>query len=310
LRASITGTLEGLRRAVREPRLALTLWLLNLALAAVAGIPAWLRWRDVLDRAPETDPLRSGLRLGILADLFQADRIGLGVLGPLVLALAILALLVNALTTGGTLEVLLTDDSRPFLHRFGRGAGHFFWRFLRAGALAGLLLLVLAGLLVGLVSVVARRLEGSGFEAMPLILLLLRLAVVLVVVVGVLVALDVARIRLVREDGRRVLHAFASGLRLVLRHPLAAGGLWIGNALLLAVVAAAYLGLCQVVRADEWAGIALLAVAQQGVMLARASLRVALFGSEMGLVGRWWRPAVTPMVTEAPEPDHEPPSPS
>ena len=86
MRALIAGTLDGLRRAVGEPRLALTLWLLNLALAAVAGIPAWLRWRDVLDRAPETDPLRAGLRLGVLADLLQADRIGLGVLGPLVLA--------------------------------------------------------------------------------------------------------------------------------------------------------------------------------------------------------------------------------
>jgi hypothetical protein len=311
VRASLAGTLEGLRVAVREPRLALTLWLLNLGLAAVAGIPAWLRWRDILDRAPETDPLRSGLRFEILADLLQGDRIGLGVLRPLVLALVIVALLVNALTTGGTLEVLLTHDRRPFLHRFGRGAGRFFPRFLGAGALAGVVLVALAGLLAGLVSVVGRRFEGSAFEPMPLVLLLVRLALVLVVVVGVLVALDVARIRLVREDGRRVWSALVSGLRLVLRHPLAAGGLWLGNALLLAAVAAAYLGLCQVVHADGWAGIALLAVAQQAVMLTRAGLRVALFGSEIALVGRFWPPAAAPPPADVPQPDPaEPPSPS
>jgi hypothetical protein len=320
VRALIAGTLDGLRRAMGEPRLALTLWLLNLSLAALAGIAAWLRWRDVLDRAPETDPLRAGLRLGVLADLLQADRIGLGVLGPLVLALAILALIVNALTTGGTLEVLLTHDRRPFLHRFGRGAGRFFFRFLGAGTLAGLLLLALAGLVAGLGAAVARRLEGSAFEPMPFVLLLVRLALVLVVIVGVLVALDVARIRLVREDGRRVGNAFVSGLRLVLRRPLAVAGLWIGNAVLLATVAAAYLGLRQVVRADHWGGIALVAVAQQAVMLARAGLRVALFGSEIALVGRFWPLASggTPgsstetrsALPEVPQPDPEPPSPS
>lgn len=318
--ASIAATLEGLRRAARQPRLAVTLWTVNLALAAVAGLTAWLRWRDVVDRAPETDPLRFGLRLGILVDLLEGHRIGFGVLGPLVLALAVMALFVNALTTGGTLEVLLAADSRPFLHRFGRGAGRFFFRFLRAGFLAGVLLVALAGLLAGLVSVAARRVEDSAFEPMPLVLLLVRLAVVLVPVVGVLVALDVARIRLVREDGRRVGNAFVSGLRLVLRRPLAVAGLWIGNAVLLATVAAAYLGLRQVVRADHWGGIALVAVAQQAVMLARAGLRVALFGSEIALVGRFWPLASggTPgsstetrsALPEVPQPDPEPPSPS
>lgn len=315
MRNTIAGTLDGLRRAVREPRLALTLWLVNLALAAVAAIPAWLRWSDVLDRSPEADPLRSGLRLGILADILESHRSGFGILGPLVVALAILALLVNALTTGGTLEVLLADDRRPFLHRFGRGAGRFFFRFLRAGALAGLLLLALVGLLAGLASVVARRVEDSAFEPMPAVLLLARLALALVVIVGVLVALDVARIRLVREDGHRAARALASGLWLVARHPLASGGLWTGNALLVAAVAGAFLGLLQVVRADDWAGIALLAVAQQLVMLARAGLRVALFGSEIALVGRFLPPAAAPTLAmptlaDVLEPCPEPPSPS
>jgi hypothetical protein len=318
--ASIAATLEGLRRAARQPRLAVTLWTVNLALAAVAGLTAWLRWRDVVDRAPETDPLRFGLRLGILVDLLEGHRIGFGVLGPLVLALAVMALFVNALTTGGTLEVLLAADSRPFLHRFGRGAGRFFFRFLRAGFLAGVLLVALAGLLAGLVSVAARRVEDSAFEPMPLVLLLVRLAVVLVPVVGVLVALDVARIRLVREDGRRAARALASGLWLVLRHPLAVGGVWVGNALVLAVVAAAYMGICQVVRGDDWVGIALVAVAQQAVMFCRAGVRVALFGGEIALVGRFW-PVVAASTVAAPvpaapvpadvlEPYSEPPSPS
>jgi hypothetical protein len=72
----------------------------------------------------------------------------------------------------------------------------------------------------------------------------------------------------------------------VARHPLATLGLWAGNALLVLAVALAYLVLRNLVPAATWAGIVLMAVAQQLVMLARAGLRIALFASEIALVDR------------------------
>jgi hypothetical protein len=72
-------------------------------------------------------------------------------------------------------------------------------------------------------------------------------------------------------------------------------------------------------------GIALVAVAQQAVMFCRAGVRVALFGGEIALVGRFW-PVVAASTVAAPvpaapvpaapvpadvlEPYSEPPSPS
>ena len=38
---------------------------------------------------------------------------------------------------GGILEVLGSkEDARVFMHRFFRGGGHFFWRFLRLSVMA------------------------------------------------------------------------------------------------------------------------------------------------------------------------------
>ncbi len=307
--AAFTG---GMRRAARAPRLAVVLWLVNLSLAAVAAAPFHARLSAAIDDAPAADPLRDGLRVSVLADLLAPDRIGFGALRSLVGVLVLLALLVNALTAGGVLEVLRTsDDDRPFLHRFGRGGGRFFGRFLRAGLLAGLVIVVVAGLGNGALSVLARRLEDSSWEPMGPVLFVVRAALTFAVVVTALLALDVARIRLVREDGRRVARAFRGALAFVLRRLPSAAGLWLLNAAVLAAVVGTYFAWSNAHRADTWLGIALLVAGQQAVMLARAGLRVALFGSVIELVEeRTGQPAI-PVPAAAP-PDAMPdlPSPS
>ena len=295
--AAFTG---GMRRAARAPRLAVVLWLVNLSLATAAAAPFHARLSAAIDDAPAADPLRDGLRISVLADLLAPDRIGFGGLRSLVGVLALLALLVNALTTGGVLEVMLTADDRPFLHRFGRGAGRFFGRFLRAGLLAGLVIVVVAGLGNGALSVLARRLEDSSWEPMGFVLFVVRAALTFAVVVTVLLALDVARIRLVRQDGRRVARVFRGSLAFVLRHLPSAAGLWLLNAAVLAAMVAAYVGLSNAQRADTWPGIALMVAGQQAVMLARAGLRVALFGSVIELVEERPGPPAIPAPAVAP----------
>jgi hypothetical protein len=301
----------GMHRAARAPRLAVVLWLVNLSLAAAAAAPFHARLSAAIDLAPAADPLRDGLRVSLLADLLAHDRIGFGALRSLVGVLVLLALLVNALTTGGVLELLLTADDRPFLHRFGRGAGRFFGRFLRAGLLAGLVIVVVAGLGNGALSVLARRLEDSSWEPMGLVLFVARAALTFATVVTVLLALDFTRLRLVREDGRQVARAFLGSLAFVLRHLAPATGLWLLNAAALAAVVAAYLGLAQAQRTDTWPGIALMVAGQQAVMLARAGLRVALFGSEIALVGeRTGQTAISAPAAAPPDAMPDLPSPS
>lgn len=307
MRATLAFT-RGMRRAARAPRVAVVLWLVNLSLAAVAAAPFHARLSAAIDQAPAADVLRDGLRLSVLTDLLAPDRIGLGALRSLVGVLVLLALLANALATGGVLEVLRTADERPFLHRFGRGAGRFFGRFLRAGLLAGLVLAVVAGLGNAALAVLARPLEDSSWEPMGLVLFVVRAGFTLAIAVTVLLALDVARIRLVREDGRRVARVFRGALAFVLRNLASAAGLWVLNAAVFAAVAAAYFAWSSAHRADTWLGMALLVAGQQAVMLVRAGLRVALFGSLIELVeeGAGAAAIVVPAPAAAP-PDAAPP---
>jgi hypothetical protein len=130
----------GLRDAARQPRLALALWLVNLVLAGAAAAPALLMFREVLSYAPEGDRLLQGFSFGIVVELLRADAAPYRLLLLFAAAAAALAVLANAFTTGGVLDVLTTDDRRRFLHRFGRGGGHFLARFLRVGLVAGLVL--------------------------------------------------------------------------------------------------------------------------------------------------------------------------
>ncbi len=289
----------GLREAAGQPRLAVTLWLVNLVLAAAAAAPAVRMLEDALDYAPEGDRLRQAFSFGIFMEMMRAEPARFGLALSFAICAAVLGLLANVFTSGGVLDVLTTGDRRRFLHRFGRGAGHFFGRFLRLGIVAGAVLLAAAGLVMAAIRALSRRLEDAAWPPTDVALGLVRIALAFGIAVVALVALDLARIRVVRDDSGRAVRLYWSSLGLVLRHPLATLGLWSGNALVLGLVLAAYLAFRNAVPAGTWTGIGLMLVAQQLVMLARAGLRVALFGGEIALVDRLV-PKATPVEPEAP----------
>lgn len=284
----MTTTLAGLRRAAQLPRLALLLWLLNLVLAAAAAVPGWLALRAAIGPLPEADRLGGGLSFLVLSDLVQMRP---GLLGGLLfsaLGLASLGLLAGNLATGGALEALRGGDERPLGHRFGRGAFRFFGRFLRAGLMA----LALGGLLLGLAIVpfvlLARRAGESAWEPARLVNGLAGGCVAFAVVLLVLMTLDAARIRIVRDDAPRVWPALRAGARAVFRHPAQWLGTWLANGLLLAAALALYLAIRGAAPAAPlWSVFAL----QQAFVLTRSFLRVALLASEAELVERLAPPA-------------------
>jgi hypothetical protein len=157
-----------------------------------------------------------------------------------------------------------------------------------------LVLLLTGGLAAATTRALSRLLEDSPWPPTAVAIGLLGTGLVFGIVVVALLALDVARIRVVREDSPRAVRLYWSSLVLVLRHPLAPLGLWGGNALLLGLLLAAYAAFRTVVPGDTWAGIGLMLVAQQVVMLVRAGLRVALFAGEIALVDRRAPPPLAP----------------
>jgi hypothetical protein len=304
-----SATREGLASAGRNPRLAVTLWLVNLALALAAGVPGFFALRSAIGLLPGADALREGLDLGVLMDLVEMRPGLLGGLALTAAGVAFLGLLAGAAATGGALEVLTSRDDRPFAHRFGRGAGRFFARFVRAGLLAGVLGALAAALLSGPLFALSGRLRReSGAEIATHLVALAAALVAGLVVLLALLALDAARVRIVREDSRRVLPLVRSGLAVVLGHPVKWLGTWGVNALLGALALGLYLAFRDAVPAGTAPLILLMAVAQQAFVLARSWVRVALLGSEIALVHRLRPlPAVpAPVVPQPPQPAGEP----
>lgn len=293
----LRATRTGLDTARRHPELAATLWLANLSLALAAGVPGWLALRSAVARLPEADALVRGDSLSLWLDLVELRP---GLLPGLLLSaigVALLGLLAGALVTGGVLEVLTSADERPLAHRFGRGAGRFFARLLRAGLAAAVAGGLLAALAAGPLLAASGKLREAGREVLAHATTAGGLALAGLLLLFVALAHDAARIRLVRDDAQRVLPALRFGFGAVLRRPLRWAGTWALNALLLLAAFVAYSFASGAMRS----ALALL-LAQQAFVLARCGLRVALWGGELELLeGERAGHAPTPAGSPAPE---------
>lgn len=266
-------------RAVRaQRRLVLTVWFWNAVLALAAGAGAW-RWLGAaFDHAPDADRALERFSFGLLAELLQYDRFSpMLMLNGVVLGTLVAAALSNPVVSAGILEVLVARDERPVLHRFFRGAGHFYGRFLRlllTGAAASLLAVVLVSALTGLVT---RAIGESAWERTWLLAVALRAALLLAIVALGMAITDVARARVVRSalERRAMVREWLSAARFVFRHPVAIAGIYLTLAGVWVLFAAAGQALVLRIPATGWAGIVLLVLVQQAFMLVRAALRVA-----------------------------------
>jgi hypothetical protein len=264
-------TREGLARAWAERRVVGLVWLIHLVLAAAAAFPLWRSLRTVVGLLPEADVLRTGVVFGALADLAEMRPGLLGVFGATL--------------------VLSGSDERPLGHRFGRGAGRFFRRFVWLALLVGFLAAIVGGLAVLPFVPLARSYFRAGWGPGRLAPLG-AVAVAGLVLLLALLVLDASRIHTVRSDAG-VLSGLRAGLGLVLRHPLLWAGTWLANAVLVGVALVLFVLFRQAVPTDRGIVILAMVLAQQTLVVVRTGLRVALLASERALVERL-RPSPRP----------------
>ncbi len=115
--------------------------------------------------------------------------------------------------------------------------------------------------------------------------------VALFAILLVQLALDLARIRVARDDVHKGVRVFRATLRAVLRRPWQVLAVWTPLALCFAALAALYLGFRGLLPPSGGAVLLAIFLAQQWVMIARAGLRVALWSGEIALVERKWSAA-------------------
>jgi hypothetical protein len=296
-----SSIVTGLRAAAKQPKLIASLWALYFLLSLVPALPALAFLKAGLDWSPAASEALRRFDFGLLGDLtnYDSSRVS-SVLIMAVLAAGIVALVVSAFTFGGILEVLgdgdEAGDRRTFMHRFARGGGHFYWRFVRltltAGACAGLA----AGLVAGLVGAILKPLGESEWEPGGYLAGLILVVCVAGTAALFLLALDYARIRVAGDDSHKMLRAYFGGLGFVLRHLAGAYGIALGIIALLAGVMLLYVAYeTNSPVASTNVLVAVLFILQQVTVAVRVFLRVALIGAERSYF-RWMTPAVAVAV--------------
>lgn len=278
----ITCILKGLWTAVRGPKLVLLLWAWNLLLALAVGIPAMVWFGSALNTRVETESLLTRFNVGAFADLSKYSEVSpFSFLWASMAGVALIALFGSAFVNGGILEVLSGgDDPRPFMHRFHRGGGRFFWRFVRlsVAAFTGIALVIF--MVAAVRTRIMTPLLDSEWEPAGVFWGLVGLAVTGLVALWFLLALDYARIRVARDGSRAMLRVYFGALRFVARrvvatYSLAILGLGVSGALFAAYVA------CETLwTASTWTAIVGLIGVQQVIVLARTGLRVMQVAAE------------------------------
>ena len=237
----------------------------------------------MLGPSPEAASVLTRFDLGVFFDLVSTQGVnGLGLLAGTAMAVAVIAFVSSAFAFGGILEVFGSEgEPRTFMHRFFRGGGHFFWRYLRLALIAGVCLLLAAGAVSALMTGVTAPMSESEWEPAGYLLGVANFAVLFAVAALFLLSLDYARIRVSRDDDRSMLKVYASGLGFVLRRLLSTYGIAIPFVGALAVLVILYLAYeTNTPAAGSWGAIALLFLVQQAVVIGRVFLRVGLVGAE------------------------------
>lgn len=294
---------NGLRAAAKQPKLVALVWGWYFLLSLVPALPglAWLR--TSLDFTPAAAEALTRFDFGLLGDLLNYDRTNVfSLLLTTMIAALIVALVASAFVMGGILEVLggsggRDGDRRTFMHRFARGGGRFFWRFVRLTLTAGACGVLATGLVAGLVGAIITPMGESEWEPGRFLAGLVLAMAVAGTAALFLLALDYARIRVARDAGRKMLRAYFGGLGFVLRHLVGAYGIALAIIAVLAGVMLMYIAYeTNSPVASTSALLAMLFVFQQLTVAARVYLRVAMIGAEQAYFAR-----MAPMVVDVPE---------
>jgi hypothetical protein len=290
---------DGVRSATRRPGLVALLWAWNLVLAGLAALPFWAWIYSATGVSPETDRLLDGLNIGVLVHLV----VGYPAAGPVMAsaaAVGLAALVSGAFLSGGLLEVLMgSGDDRSLLHRFFRGAGHFFGRFFRLLVIAGLTIVPVTAAVAALLAAATGPLTDGASESAAFWAGLGMPAGVCLTLAFFLLALDYARVMTVASGSRGMFRTWFRALGFTIRHlpGIATIGLLAGVGVVLALWAAVSFDTAYSARA--WVVVLGAIAVHQAAAVVRTAVRVGQVAAQSSYCVGLMPPAALVVVQTA-----------
>jgi hypothetical protein len=276
---------HGVATMFRHQRLALILWMWSLVIALAGAAPA-IRWFGLAwPVRPQADTMLQAFDFPTYFDLSAYDTsptwtLAMAAVGGAVL----LAFVGGAFMSAATLHVLLghddTERTRTLWSRFGRGGGQAFWRSLGVSVINLCAVMLLTGLVLAAAAMAVRPFEDGPSEAAAWLAMVGPLVPAALVVAVLSAVADYARLRVVADPVCGALRAWFSALSFTLRHPLSTTVIWSVFAVMTALVLVASFTWSVTAPTHSTAWLAALVLVQQGVMLARAMIRVGVLGAE------------------------------
>jgi MFS family permease len=313
----------GLAQAGRNVWLVLLVWLVFLALAWVAALPAWRLWDRALSLAPEGDRLLGGLNVALLRELTHYDRSPTTAIAfGSAFTFFLFALILNPFIAGGILGKIESSGSTPtsdtpprvrgLTQRFATDGIRLYWRFARIMLIVGILGVVVAMILMTGFEAVGGAFDERGWPRVSMwVDNVMLLAVAIVFGVSSLL-LDVSRIFMLRRDDGRAAAAIRQALGFMRRNFGAVIAIGVVFVVLLIVAIAIYNLIASGITPLSWGLLIFTIVWQQAFALVRTMLRVGLLAALTTLVEtRMPRPVEQPIdaapadVTPADEPVYE-----
>jgi hypothetical protein len=281
-------------------------WAAQTALALLASLPLAMAVTRYLDHSRWADELLVRFEFSVIAELQRQY-------GGWLNASAVVGLLAGGLVTvwwqmllsGGVIAWLRRSEGRPVVRETLRDGAGWFWPMARLTVWA----LIGYGLVLTFDSAVLGRLadkysDGTASRA-GWIALHVRLAVIALLAIGINVAVDYARVRMVALERRSAWRALSWSRGFVLSHPGSVAGPWLAVALLMASFFVVKSGLDWLTLPSNMGLVWLGVLVQQTYVLSRIWTKLMFWATANEVYTKWNPPYRPPAPLPAPPPAEE-----
>ena len=298
---------SGIKRATREIRMSLLLYLLNF----LAAVGLAFAFRSVvstgLGSSMSISELLRNLNFTVLQDFMVKHGGELSAVFGQIVWLALLYMLVNTFLAGGILSILREKDAKFSLRSFFSGCGNFFFRFFRLFLVFGVLLVLISFVLSALLGVFYSAVTAEALSEVTAIAWWIVVAIIfLFVMMLVIMVEDYAKVIVVTSDTRAMLRTAWRSAGFVFRHFFRTLGLQLLMLLIPIVLLAIYLWLDYSIGMEGVVTILLMFFLQQLFILSRVWARVFFFSGELALYESLRAGHRQAVVTELPRPETGP----
>lgn len=203
---------SGLVRTKHSVRPLIIIWIINLlAISLVAG-PGRKLVLSVVGNSNASQMIKEGFNIDFWTDLGSVGMAALSSLSTGLFLLIVILFFVNVFFNGGLFDSLRSNSCRYRIANFFKASAKLFFGYLTATVLMILMIILFAGLIIGLPIVITKIADIPQNEALPVIWRIARIIIIFVLPLFLLI-IDYARVWMAVNGPSKVFKAIGYGFK-------------------------------------------------------------------------------------------------